>query len=75
LASDGVTLEGIVESALGRGFFKVATPCINGTFNYILCTLSGKIRKHNIKIVEGDSVTIEVNPYDMTKGRIVYRKR
>ena len=37
------------------------------------CHVSGKIRKHYIKLVNGDVVTVEVSPYDLTKGRIVYR--
>jgi translation initiation factor IF-1 len=39
----------------------------------VTCTPSGKIRKNNIKIMEGDSVNIEVSAYDLTKGRIVKR--
>ncbi len=39
----------------------------------VLCHLSGKMRKFNIKITLGDSVSIELSPYDLTKGRITYR--
>ena len=41
--------------------------------NLILCHLSGKMRIHYIKILPGDSVKVELTPYDMTKGRITYR--
>ena len=37
--------------------------------------VSGKIRMHNIRILPGDSVTVELSPYDLTKGRIIYRRR
>lgn len=39
----------------------------------ILAHLSGKMRLHRLKILPGDTVTLEVSPYDLTKGRIVYR--
>ena len=38
------------------------------------CTLSGKLRLNSIRIVKGDKVTIDLSPYDLTKGRIIYRK-
>lgn len=41
----------------------------------IMCQLSGKMRTNNIKVVEGDNVDVELDPYDMKKGRIIYRKR
>lgn len=40
----------------------------------ILAHIAGKMRKHYIKIVPGDSVTVEMTPYDLTKGRITYRR-
>jgi len=40
----------------------------------ILCHISGRIRKHYIRILTGDRVIVEISPYDMTKGRIVYRE-
>jgi translation initiation factor IF-1 len=40
-----------------------------------LCHLGGKLRKHYIKVVPGDKVDIEVTPYDLTRGRIIYRHR
>ena len=41
----------------------------------ILAHLSGKMRKHYIRIVPGDTVKVELSPYDLTKGRIIYRER
>ena len=41
----------------------------------ILAHISGKMRKHFIKISTGDKVTLEISPYDLTKGRVVFRKR
>jgi len=41
----------------------------------VLCTLNGKMRMHSIKLTLGDKVEMEVSPYDLTKGRIVYRHR
>ncbi|MCD5415867.1 translation initiation factor IF-1 [Candidatus Bipolaricaulota bacterium] len=40
----------------------------------VLCHISGKIRKHYIRILTGDRVIVEFSPYDLTKGRIVYRE-
>jgi len=40
----------------------------------ILCHISGRIRKHYIRILTGDRVIVELSPYDLTKGRIVYRE-
>jgi translation initiation factor IF-1 len=68
--SDKKRYEGTVRSAQGNGFFKVA---IDG--HDVLCKLSGKMRTKNIKVVEGDKVDVEVDQYDVSKGRIVFRKR
>jgi len=43
--------------------------------NVILATISGKIRKNFVRILVGDSVTVELSPYDLTRGRITFRKR
>lgn len=71
MSSDKIVLEGIVIAASGNGLFKIKPnmdkqPEIN-------CSLSGKIRQNNIKIIEGDLVKIEISPYDLTKGRIIRR--
>jgi translation initiation factor IF-1 len=63
-------VDGIVEEVLPNTTFKVKLD--NG--HEILAYLSGKMRMHRIKIVLGDRVTVELNPYDKDKGRIVFRK-
>ena len=62
-------LEGIVEEALPGTNFRV----ISGD-KKILAHLSGKMRMHKIRILPGDHVTVEMTPYDLTKGRIIYRQ-
>ena len=67
--------EGVVKEALPNTMFRVEL--ISNTPNkiVILAHLSGKMRKHYIRIVPGDTVKVELSPYDLTKGRIVYRER
>lgn len=62
-------LNGSVIEALPGGLFKVKLE----NDHMILAHLSGKMRLHRLKILPGDTVTMEVSPYDLTKGRIVYR--
>jgi translation initiation factor IF-1 len=57
-------------AAQGNGFFRVSV-----AKHDVLCKLSGKMRTKNIKVVEGDKVDVEIDQYDLTKGRIVFRKR
>lgn len=66
-----VDITGNVLNNLSNGKFRVKLE--NGIL--IIAYLSGKIRQNNIKIVVGDKVTVELSPYDLTKGRIVYRYR
>lgn len=65
------TLEAKVLEALPNATFRVKLPNEQGT--EILAYVSGKMRKHFIRILPGDTVTVELSPYDLTKGRIVYR--
>jgi translation initiation factor IF-1 len=65
-----ISLEAEVTEALPDARFKVRLE--NG--QEILAYVSGKMRKFFIRILPGDKVTVEVSPYDMTKGRIVYRQ-
>lgn len=62
---------GTVIEALSNSMFRVELD--NG--HEILCHISGKIRTNNIRIMVGDNVSVEMSPYDLTKGRISYRKR
>ena len=65
-----IQLEGKVIEALPGAQFRVELE--NG--HRIIAHVAGKMRKHYIKLVAGDSVTVELTPYDLTKGRITYRK-
>ena len=66
-----LTVEGTVVEALPGTQFKVELE--NGS--EILAYLSGKMRRHYIRILLGDRVRLEISPYDLTRGRIVYRYR
>jgi translation initiation factor IF-1 len=55
-----------------KGLFKVKT---NEGGQFVLCTLSGKIRQNSVKVLVGDSVRIEVGTSDLTKGRIIFRNK
>ncbi|MCB9834152.1 MAG: translation initiation factor IF-1 [Planctomycetes bacterium] len=68
---DAITVEATVREALPNARFRVELP--NG--HSILAYVSGRMRKHFIRILPGDTVTIELSPYDLSKGRIVYRGR
>jgi translation initiation factor IF-1 len=61
--------DGEVAEALSNANFKVRLE--NG--HIVLATISGKMRMHYIKILPGDRVSIEMSPYDLTRGRIIYR--
>jgi translation initiation factor IF-1 len=65
-----IELNGVVVETLPGTQFKVELE--NG--HQIIAHVAGKMRKHYIRIVPGDSVTVELTPYDLTKGRITYRK-
>jgi translation initiation factor IF-1 len=66
-----VDVLGLVTHNLSNGKFRIKLE--NGV--QVIGHLSGKIRQNRIKILVGDKVTIELSPYDLTKGRIVYRHR
>jgi translation initiation factor IF-1 len=66
-----IAVDGSVVECKGNATFKVKT--IEG--HEILAHLAGKMRKNYIKVLAGDRVTVELSPYDLTKGRITYRHR
>ena len=66
---DNIEVEGTVLETLPNAMFKVKIE--NG--QVVLAYVSGKMRMHFIKILPGDKVTVELSPYDLTKGRITYR--
>ena len=68
---DMIELEGIVRGALPNATFKVELP--NG--HEILAHISGKLRMNFIRILPGDKVTVEMSPYDLSKGRITWRSK
>ena len=67
---DRMELYGVVEDALPGTWFKIVTESNVS----ILATLSGRLRQNHIRILPGDEVMIEVSPYDLTRGRIMWRK-
>nr|WP_221266553.1 translation initiation factor IF-1 [Treponema rectale] len=68
---EAIEVEGIVKEALPNTMFRVELQ----NKHIILAHLSGKMRKHYIRIVPGDSVKIELSPYDLNRGRIIFRER
>ncbi len=68
---DAITLEAVVREALPNATFRVELE--NG--HEVLARVSGKMRKFFIRILPGDKVLVELSPYDLTKGRIVFRER
>ena len=68
---EAIEVEGLVKEALPNTMFRVELK--NG--HIIMAHLSGKMRKHYIRIVPGDNVKVELSPYDLDKGRITFRQR
>jgi translation initiation factor IF-1 len=69
---EAIEVEGVVKEALPNTMFRVELQ--NGG-HVILAHLSGKMRKHYIRIVPGDTVKVELSPYDLNRGRIIFRER
>ena len=69
--SDKIEVEGKVLESLPNAMFKIEIP--GGKI--ILGHISGKMRVHHIRILPGDKVTLELSPYDLTKGRIIWRDK
>lgn len=68
---DGIKVEGTVIEPLPNAMFRVELD--NG--HKVLAHVSGKMRKYFIRILPGDKVTVELSPYDLTRGRITYRDK
>jgi translation initiation factor IF-1 len=68
---DVIEVEGTVKEPLPNAMFKVELE--NG--HEVLAHISGKMRMHFIRILPGDKVKLEISPYDLTRGRIVYRSK
>lgn len=67
---EGIKMDGKVTEVLPNAMFRVEMPGQNIIMGYI----SGRMRKHDIKILLGDTVEVEFSPYDLTKGRITRRR-
>ena len=71
MKQEAVSLEGVISEVLPSAMFRVDLP--NG--HKVLATTAGKMRKFRIRILAGDRVTVEVSPYDLTRGRITFRHK
>jgi len=66
-----ITLEGVVSDVLPSAMFRVGLE--NG--HEVLATTAGKMRRFRVRVLAGDRVTVEVSPYDLTRGRITFRHK
>ena len=69
--ADVIEFEGVVVEAMPNTIFKVKLE----NDHEIIAHVAGKMRQFNIRILEGDKVTVEMTPYDLSKGRITYRHK
>jgi len=69
--ADVIELKGTIEETLPNGMYRVQLE----SGHEILAHLSGRMRLYHIKVLNGDSVTVQMTPYDLTKGRIVRREK
>ncbi len=67
-----IEVEGVVIESLPNAMFRVKLDTNNAV---VLAHISGKMRMHYIRILPGDKVTVELSPYDLTRGRIIYRSK
>lgn len=67
---ESLQFDGVVQEVLGNGLFRVKLPNDHEVTAY----LGGKMRMHTIKIIMGDEVQIEMSAYDLSRGRIIYRR-
>ena len=66
-----IKVEGVVKELLPNTMFRVELP----NKHSVLAHISGKMRLNFIRILPGDTVTLEISPYDLTKGRIIFRQK
>ena len=64
-----IELDGVIKQALSNAMFRVELE--NGA--KVTAHTAGKLRKNRIRVLQGDNVTVEMTPYDLTKGRIIFR--
>lgn len=67
-----IRLSGKVDEVLPNATFKIK---LDDSGHVILATIGGKLRQHNIRILLGDKVEVEMSPYDLNRGRVVYRNK
>ena len=67
---EGMKMNGVVSEVLGNAMFRVK---LENSEHSVTAYIGGKLRKHDIKIIAGDRVQLEMSIYDLTKGRIMYR--
>jgi translation initiation factor IF-1 len=72
MKEDIIEVAGLVIDKQPNAFFKVQ---VNNSEHIVLATISGRMRRNRIRILIGDSVDVEMSPYDLTKGRITYRHK
>lgn len=70
--ADKIEVQGVVLKQQKGAKFEVE---IEDTNNIVICTISGKLRLNQIKVLPGDKVTVEISPYDLTKGIITWRTK
>ena len=68
---DLIRMSGKIEEVLPNAMFRVKLE----NDHVIVATIGGKLRQHNIRILLGDSVEVEMSPYDLNRGRVVYRTK
>ena len=71
--TEAIEVEGRVAVALPNAMFRVEVE-VSGEKHTVLATVSGKMRKYYIRILPGDTVLLELSPYDLARGRIIYRR-
>ena len=71
---EAIQVEGVIKETLPNAMFRVEVE-IGDNKHEVLAHVSGKMRMHFIKILPGDVVTLEMSPYDLSRARIVYRKK
>jgi translation initiation factor IF-1 len=71
MKEDAIEMSGVVAEVLPSAMFRVSLD--NG--HQLLATTAGKMRKHRIRILAGDQVTVEMSPYDLNRGRITFRHK
>lgn len=73
MSKDVIELVGVVEECFPNATFRVRVTSEQADGHELLCHLAGRMRVHRVRILPGDRVRIEMTPYDLQKGRIVYR--